>query len=493
MDIFDLPLDLTKWSWAHTYAAAQVLSQIIALLNIPSVLLRRSRRPMSQLAWILCLLALPFLGILMWWAFGRTHLVRKRRRRAKALEAVSRSLESLSAQALTPVAQEEYLQRLREQPLLIDDNGVFRTTPENHVEVLVSGREAFPAFAAAIRDAKYHVHLQFYIWQTDDVGARLRDLLIEKAREGVEVRVLYDAFGAAALEWKGFMKPLQKVGGHVAPFLPFRLERSMRMNFRNHRKIIVVDGKTGFVGGLNVGDEYNEWYDTAMRVSGPVVNQLQEVFAEDWYFATKENLVTPDYFCGRPAPTEAENGVATNVLARVIASGPDSWESVTHSMFFIAITSAEDRIWITTPYFIPDLAIMTALKTAALRGIDVRLMLPGKSDVPVARWAGRGYFEELLGSGVRIFEYQPSVLHAKILLFDDEWTIAGSANLDNRSFHLQFEVNLAMVSRAVNHRFAQEFETRLAQCVEIRPEVWSKRGTPQRLGETAARLLSPML
>jgi len=496
MDLFGFPLDPSQWNPAQTYGFLQLIGQIIGILNIPSVLLRRSRRPVAQLTWILCLLTLPIVGVILWWFMGRTHLERKRRRRARALQTINQSLAQMSRELVLearPAPQSDALTPYR-QALLVDDNELFPTTTDNHVHLLVGGKQAYPAFEEAIRGARHHVHVQFYIWRADKIGRRLRDLLIEKAREGVEVRLVYDAFGASALWWGGFMQPLAAAGGKVAPFLPFRLERSLRVNFRNHRKIIIVDGEVGFAGGLNVGDEYNDWYDVSLRVEGPVVNQLQEVFAEDWYFATRENLGSQTYFAARPRPDEsAPDGVCTDVLARVVASGPDSYRGTTHTMFFTAITSARERIWITTPYFIPDQAIMMALRTAAMRGVDVRLMLPGKTDVAVAREAGRGYFEELLETGVKIFEYQPQVLHAKTLVFDRKWAVVGSANVDNRSFHLQFEVNLAFESLQFNAVLAEQFERRLKDSAQIDPAVWAARGKLQRIGEAAARLLSPVL
>lgn len=504
MDLFGFLLDPNQWNPAQSYALLQLIGQVIGILNIPSVLLRRSHRPVAQLTWILCLLTLPILGVILWWFMGRTHLDRKRRRRAHALRTINRSLTEMSRELVYPSSSagpdEESdpsgLAAPHRQAMLASDNEIFPTTSGNCVSLLFGGREAYPAFEEAIRAAKHHVHVQFYIWRADRVGQRMRDLLIEKAREGVEVRVLYDAFGASALWWGGFMRPLAEAGGRVAPFLPFRLERSLRVNFRNHRKIIIIDGEVGFTGGLNVGDEYNDWYDIALRVEGPVVNQLQEVFAEDWYFAAKENIGAPSYFAAaanQVEPSGLGEEVCTNVLARVIASGPDSMRAVTHTMFFTAITNARERVWITTPYFVPDQAIMVALQTAALRGIDVRLMLPGLSDVPIAREAGRGYYEELLENGVKIYEYQPNILHAKTLIFDRKWAIIGSANMDNRSFHMQFEVNLAFESKRLNELLAADFEARLGVSLPIEPARWATRGDLQRIGEAAARLLSPVL
>lgn len=487
MELFGFSLDPTDWDKAQLYAFISLVGQLLGILNIPSVLLRRAKRPMAQLAWILCLVTLPFLGVILWWLMGRTHLERKRRRRKRARRQVAASLQQLSDE---PSAPEDALKR---EVLHVPDNEVFPTTSDNRVRLLVGGREAFAEFEAAISAARRHVHVMFYIWKKDHVGQRLRDLLVKKASEGVEVRFLYDAFGASGVTAGGFLKPLQEAGGQVAPFLPFRLERSLRVNFRNHRKILICDGEVGFTGGLNVGDEYERWYDVAVRLEGPVVNQLHEVFAEDWYFAAKEDIGAHRYFRAAAPTSPPDPGDCEGVMARVMASGPDSYRSISHAMFFVAITTAQERIWITNPYFVPDQAIMVALRTASMRGVDVRLLLPAKSDVWITKHAGRGYYEELLQAGVRIFEYQPSVLHAKTLVFDRRWTIIGSANMDNRSFHLQFEVNLVCGGVSFNERLAEEFLRRLEDSVEIDHESWASRSTLQRLGEAGARLFSPVL
>ncbi len=484
MELFDLLFRFEGWSLATIVGLIQVAGEIVGIIHIPSVLLRRSGRPGAQLTWIMCLILLPFVGVVLWWLMGRTHLHRKRRRRAVARAEVSKSLGRVDRDA-TPVTTST-------PALLVEGREVFATTGENVVQILTGGRNAYPAFEEAIRLATHSVHLSFYIWNRDAVGTRLRDLLVEKAAAGVEVRLLYDAWGAAALSFGGFMDPIRRAGGRVAPFLPLRLERQLRINFRNHRKMIICDGAVGFTGGLNIGDEYNDWYDLAVRVQGGAVDQLQEVFAEDWYFATDENIGAGGAYFRGTAPRQDSAGFE-HVIARVVASGPDSWKNITHVMFFLAITMSKQRIWITNPYFTPDAAILTALRTAAMRGVDVRLLLPGRSDVRLAQWAGRGYYEELLEAGVRIWEYQAEVLHAKVLMFDDDTSIVGSSNMDTRSFRLQFEVNLVCESHEVNRTLADEFECRLQQSQEILPAEWSQRPTWKRLRDAAARLLSPVL
>jgi cardiolipin synthase len=489
---------------------------LVALFHIPSVLLRRETRPMAALAWVLCLIALPVLGVILWWMIGRTRLERRKRRWARSKKVVTDSLADVRQAIELPddsahtrindggshFASDDAL-------YLRQEEGVFPPTEGNRVEIFSSGQDAFNAFERAIREATDHVHFQFYIWQRDDMGRRFRDLLTEKAKEGVEVRVLYDAVGGAPVK-RGFMDPLIEAGAKVESFLPVVLfERQLRVNFRNHRKIIVVDGKTGFTGGVNIGDEYCDWVDLAFRLDGPVVLQLQEVFAEDWYFATGEDLASTRYFVGTEAVQKAleetsereddaddiEQGrVAESVTARIIASGPDNPESAIQNVFFMAITGASRRIYITTPYFVPDQAMLMAIKTAAMRGVDVRLLTPGTSDIPIAQAAGRSYYAELLAAGVRIYEYhEERVLHAKSVVVDDVWSIIGSANMDIRSFLLNFEANAVLRDRELNSTLAEQFETHLERSTEMRLEDFEKRPLKHRLVESTARLFSPLL
>jgi cardiolipin synthase len=476
--------------------------RLLAIAHIPQVLIQRRDRPMSSLAWILCMLELPYLGVLCWWIFGLTHLRRPRRKRVRAHKAIQDPLvavrdqlrDDLDGAAITA----DTSQIGRAQLMLLNaEQGAFPATRDNRVDALLSGGEAYDAFERAVRAARHHIHFEFYIWRADATGTRFRDLLIERARAGVEVRALYDGIGGSEVHG-AFMQPLIDAGAQVAPFLPVNIfERRLRVNFRNHRKIIVIDGVVGFTGGVNIGDEYREWEDTAVRLEGPVVYQLQEVFAEDWHFATAENLATAAYF-PPPLGEQGEGHVesaAGSATARVIASGPDLRRQIMHQVFFMAITMARSRIWLVTPYFIPEQAIIAALTTAALRGVDVQLIVPGPgaSDVAIARWAGQAFYEELLEAGVKIHEYSGKILHAKVLLIDEQWSFVGSANLDIRSFRLNFEINCLVSDSATHQTFARWFEGARAQSHPLRLPAFAQRGRLPKLIEGAARLFSPLL
>jgi cardiolipin synthase len=556
-NLLELSWELNWWTFVWWGGA------LVALFHIPSVLMCRQTRPMAALAWILCLLTLPFVGVILWWGIGRTRLERRKRRWARSRETMTQHLSDvrqameMSEAEQAAVEKEEREEEARVQLISNDalyirqDQGVFPPTKGNHVEIYSAGHDAYDAFEEAVRSATDHIHFQFYIWQRDEIGRRFRDVLTEKAKEGVEVRVLYDAVGGAPVK-RGFMDPLIEAGGKVASFLPVVLfERQLRINFRNHRKIIVIDGKAGFIGGMNIGEEYVGWLDLAFRLDGPVVLQLQEVFAEDWYFATGEDLASQRYFLSQnelgqtqtgakedghqgtdqqatdqqaggdvmatsvendggqeqqEALTEGSNGAspaqpdarvartADSVTARIIASGPDNPNSVIENVFFLAITSASERIFITTPYFVPDQAILMAIKTAAIRGIDVRLLTPGNCDIPIAQAAGRSYYAELLEAGVRIFEYSDErVLHAKAVVVDDHWSIIGSANMDIRSFLLNFEVNAVLHDRGLNEQMSRLFEEHMAKSEEMSLDAYQKRPLKNRLIESTARLFSPLL
>ncbi|RLB46091.1 MAG: cardiolipin synthase, partial [Deltaproteobacteria bacterium] len=392
------------WLWIDLAAT------VLALISIPSVLVMRRGRPLAAMSWILCLVSIPVLGILLWWMLGRRHMERKRRRKRKAHDTICQSIESLRHNLnLSRVSRADEIFPLANVPAVMADS-VFEPTGGNDVAVLDS-KDAFDVMAEDIQAARHHVHALFYIWQADETGRRFRDLLAEKAREGVEVRVLCDAIGSPVTRGP-FFKPLREAGASVVGFLPPRiLSRSPRLNFRNHRKILVVDGEVGVISGFNIGDEYRtRWRDVGLRIAGPAVDQLQEIFADDWYYATEENLADAAYFC----QWKEDLGNLSGTDCATVASGPDSEFMPIHDAMFVAINRTKRRLYITTPYFIPSLPIVAALRAARYRGVDVRLMLPALSDMRLVRWAARSYYQELLTVGVRIFEYQASMLHAKV-------------------------------------------------------------------------------
>ncbi len=484
----------SQFDWRPSWwSVLGAVTYALALLSIPSVLLQRRGSPQAAVSWILVLFSLPFLGLLLWWAFGRQHLVRKRRRRLRAADKMTRSLSELrEALPSSPEARWDMLSFRRLPPE--DAEWVFPPTAGNRVRLLIDGEQAYPAMEDAIVSAEHHVHLLFYIWNDDGTGRRYRDLLVDRAQAGVQVRVLCDAYGSPAAR-RELMRPLNEAGGQVAVFLPPRIfARRPHLNFRNHRKLVVVDGATGFVGGLNIGDEYNKWRDTALCVHGPAVDQLQEVFVDDWFFAHQEDISTPEYFGRwRTEDCKLSGTLDDDALCAVVASGPHTENNITHDALFTAITRADHRVWITTPYLIPSPSIMAALRTAVYRGVDVRVMLPARGDSRIVQWAWRSYYPSLLGAGVRIFEYLPGFLHAKSALFDDDLSVVGSANIDIRSFKLNFEVSCAVRSHALCNALARQFEVDMSRARRVALAEVEGRSTAAKLAEAVAHLFSPLM
>jgi len=456
-----------------------------AIASVPSVLVRRRGRPMAAVSWILCLISIPIVGLILWWLIGRSHLERRKRRKRRVHETMQKELETVRTRLDTP--PRPTLLGVRNVPPEMAES-VFPATSGNRVE-LIDSQVAFDEMAKAIREATHHVHAQFYIWKNDATGRQFRDLLKQKAKEGVEVRVLIDAIGSPVMATK-FSRPLRKAGAKVARFLPPQwFSRAPRINFRNHRKILVVDGKVGVIGGFNMADEYRtQWRDFGVKIHGPAVDQLQEIFAEDWYYASRENLADTDYFGRWTAAREGHGATCATV-----ASGPDTRLSPMHDAIFMAINGTRERLFIMTPYFIPTRALNAALRAAVYRGVDVRIMVPAKSDVMLVRHASRSYYPELLEAGARIFEYQPAMLHAKVAVFDDKLTLVGSANLDSRSFRLNFEASCFIGSTDLNATLADEFEADLERCEEISLEELEQLPWHIKLASSTAHLLSPLL
>lgn len=364
---------------------------------------------------------------------------------------------------------------------------------DNQVEIYFSGEEKFKALFDSIERAKEYIYLEYYIFKYDGIGRKLIDKLTQKAKEGVEVKILYDGMGGRKLKDSHF-EEFKKAGGEIAvffpPFIPFI---SLRINYRNHRKICIIDGKEAFVGGFNIGDEYlglsskfGFWRDTHIRIRGTAVNGLQWRFFKDWRFAAKRDNV-------RCELNPVKDIVKGKAGIQIVSSGPDSkWSSVKDG-YFKMINKAKERIYIQTPYFIPDDSIFEALKVAGLSGIDVKVMIPSKPDHPFVYWAGLSYMGELLEAGVKFYTYQKGFLHSKVLIMDDFVTSIGTANLDIRSFKLNFEVNAFIYDEYVNKEMVQQFNEDLKYCKEITLEEYKERSNIVKIKESISRLLSPIL
>src|SRR5471032_3385608 len=452
-------LNLQEQGCPMDYFGPHIFGYMIALLHslgliaaIHAVLTVRTAQ--GSIAWALSLLFIPYLTLIPYLVFGRSTFDGYIKARRQANEEMRKAISELNwrpwvEEALTARASNAYAS-LRAMPKL----GRMPCLANNEVRLLINGTATFEAIFDAIRRAKTAVLFQFFIIHDDELGRQLHALLKEKVAQGVSIFVLYDRIGSHALPHR-YVQSLRDAGvqGKACATRSGWLNR-FQVNFRNHRKIVVVDGVLGFVGGHNVGDEYlgkkpplAPWRDTHVQVTGPVVACLQESFAEDWFWAARQlpPLILPD--------TYPEDGV----LCQLLASGPADHQE-TCSLFFVeAIHSAQERVWITSPYFIPDEPVFAALRLAVLRGVDVRILLPSRPDHYVVYAASSLFAFEAVRAGVRIFRYQPGFLHQKVVLVDSEISAIGSANLDNRSFRLNFEVMLL----TVDSDFASEVESML--------------------------------
>lgn len=454
------------------------------------------RNPSSTWAWLLVLLFIPVLGFVVYMVFGRNS---RREKMFLEKEEYDRSVYHNDV---------ESVRKNREQKAIIRNNGQLTEsqhitdlihlhlnsgswmTFNNEIEYLNNGKDKFDTLINDIRNAKKHIHLEYYIWRGDGLGARLVEELTKKAEEGVEVRVLYDGIGNSRLPHYFFDK-LHAAGGYTAAFLPRFV---VRLNYRNHRKLAIIDGEIGYIGGFNVGDEYlgitkryGPWRDTHLRFHGDAVEQMQLRFLKDWNFTSKKGkfVINDWYFPER----EQFEGVPT----QIVSSGPDTkWKNVRNG-FFKMMNEAESHIYLTTPYFVPDDGIFEALRVAALSGLDVRIIIPGNPDHFFVYWASMSYLGELLEAGVKVYQYEKGFIHAKVLTIDGLVSTVGSANMDIRSFELNFEVNAFMYDRGIAELLENEFKNDLRSCVEITKEWYHRRRWWFKVKEAVARLVSPML
>jgi cardiolipin synthase len=453
------------------------LGWAVYLVGLGGWIVLQKREPAATLSWLFGLALLPYLGFVVYHYLGPQRIVRHRVRRAR-----SRAARLPSPDGVDVIARE--LSRMGTA------TSGLPPTSATDVRLLVDGGAKYTALLADVAAAQVSIDVEYYIFSPDRTGSALRDALAERARAGVRVRLLLDAVGSGKTS-RRFLASLTEAGGQVAWFHPMRLGKFWRrpwLNMRTHRKIVVIDGAIAYTGGINVTDEEDErlrsdaYRDLHVRVEGEVARALQVVFVEDWAYATGNPPVLA------PAPEFAPGTCAV----QVVSSGPDSqWEAI-HRMHVATIHSAQRRVWLTTPYFVPGEAAMMALTSAALGGLDVRLLVPKASDSWLVTYAARSYFDELLAAGVRVYEYGPRMLHSKTLLVDDHLAIIGSANFDHRSFRLNFEVSLLFHDATVASELERTIELDLAQAPRVRDD----RDRPLwrvRLPEALARLVSPLL
>ncbi|MBS0202450.1 MAG: cardiolipin synthase [Planctomycetes bacterium] len=470
------------------FAISTVVGYVLTLALLPLVLLTKKRQPVSTVAWVMAILTMPYLGAILFVVFG----INRVERRVVGRRAVTRDFRRLLPELAGHQVAAEALNRTQRDLLRVAERvGTTRATVENRVQLLTDARKAFDEIESAIDSAQSSIHLEYYIWQPDKLGGELRDLLIAKAERGVRVRFLYDAIGSGRLTHK-FLEPMRKAGIRVASFVPGQSFRERwSINLRSHRKIVIVDGTVGFTGGMNVGDEYlgidpffGTWRDTHLRLQGPTVLQLQEVFATDWHYATGEELTAAEF----PQPVEMGDD-----CAQVIVGGPDTDEETFHSLLFAAINRAERHLTLATSYFVPTPPLVCALEAAALRGVRTRVMLSGPKTYWATRYAARAYYDTLLDAGVELYEYQVGQFHSKTLTLDGCWSLVGTANFDARSLYLNFEVGVVLYDISLAEQLENHFDLDIPNAWRLDPVAWSNRSTSERLKENLCKLFSPVL
>jgi cardiolipin synthase A/B len=475
--------------------------EILYVVVLSTWILFEKRPPVATLAWILSLIALPYVGFLVFFFLGPRRLVRKRLRHKRARGGRATMKE------LAPVPS----QRAVEDPRVAQLDRLVRGAGEpgvdlcEEVELFHDAASTYDAIEAAIRAAKHHVHVAYYIFDSGRAGTRFCEALCERARAGVTVRLLVDDVGSSALE-KETVRRLRDAGVKFARFHEVTFSRiRSRIDFRNHRKIVVCDGTVGFTGGINVCDDYvaeaggegqgakrrrrrghpAPWRDSHVRLVGDAVRWLQLTFLDDWNYTTHYVPRDPAYF-----PPATERGAHR---VQIVGSGPDRDLEPIQKLYFAAIALAQSRVYVTTPYFVPDDAVLAALTTAALRGVDVRVLVPRRSDSLVVTAAARSYYDVVLASGGRVFEYEPTMIHAKTIVVDDFFAAIGTANMDNRSFRLNFEVTAVLYGKEHAFELGEQFARDLGHAREIRTAARERLGFRWRVAEAGARVLSPLL
>lgn len=451
-----------------------------------SVAVLRSRREVTaKSAWILALLGFPFVATFFYLIFGQKRLER-RVIRLRALRILEVETGRRKAQEKPARPWRRRRDTARDMVLGAQRGGAPPPVAGNRFRLLSEGPLAFEVGREAIRSARHHIHLVTYIFRNDPTGRSILALLEDACRRGVEVRVLYDGIGNLGTR-AAFFRPIRRAGGTVASFLPFSpFTTGLRVNLRNHRKLLIIDGATAMLGGMNIGDEYatgRDWRDVHACLSGPAVPALQKVFVEDWHFATGELLDREVYF--------RKVDPAGDVPVQVVASGPDQDDPAAEELMFGALAGAHDTVDIVTPYLVPTEALARALTSSARRGRRIRVLIPEKVDHRLVRWATDAYLPGLIDAGVCIWRH-PSMVHGKLVIVDGRWATLGSTNLDMRSLRLNFELNVALPHTPVAEELTRYFEGEIAASRRLTKEDL-RASFPLRCVRATAQLLAPVL
>lgn len=482
---------LTSWGWiiGNIFYINIVLSIVIVFFQ--------RRDPKAVWTWLLVLYFIPIVGFVLYLILGQDYHKTKMFKTKEIEDALNAEIRRQEDNIVNKEFEnsDSLLNEYSDLILYNLETGKTIYVEDNSIQIYTEGNEKFDDLIIEIQNAKEFIHIQYYIIRDDELFARLVDVLYEKILAGVEVRILYDAMGTNGLKRKT-IKSLKEKGFKLGIFFPAFLKKlHLRVNYRNHRKIVVIDGKVGFVGGFNIGKEYigdskkfGHWRDTHLKIKGSAVNDLQIRFILDWNYATKENLVTNrKYYINRGQEKPGNIGV------QIVSSGPDSKNKEIRDNYLRLIHKARKNIYIQTPYFIPDETILEALKIVSLSGVDVKIMIPNKPDHPFVYWATYSYVGELMASGVRCYLYDDGFLHSKGITVDGLVSSYGTANMDIRSFELNFEVNVVIYNSKTTKELERIFIEDLNSCIELTKYDYEKRSLVIRVKEQISRLLSPVM
>lgn len=472
----------------------------ITIVLIAIVILLEKRNPAKSIAWLLVLTYLPIIGFVLYILFGSNWRKKKwiNDNEIEDFKKIEDEIKECYQDHLT----NDLLTQMPEHPIVDRLTTLGVNTCQSMVwlnretRIFFDGVKLYNAIFSEIAKAKHHIHIVFFIIRNDEIGEKLKELLIEKAKSGCEVRLLYDHIGSNGIE-RNYVKQLSQGGVKVNSFSPPMFPIiSRRLNYRNHRKIVIVDGQTAFTGGFNLGKEYvggnkrlGYWRDTHIKISGATVYNLQLIFIKDWFYATKEKVIDSCYFPQIPLNMKDKRAYPV----QIISSGPDQrWPAILQT-YFGMIANAQKKVWLTTPYLIPDESILQALKTAALSGVDVRIILPGNPDHYSIYFATHSYIEELLEAGVKIYLYQKGFIHSKMLVCDAHVLSVGTANFNMRSSHIDFEVNALIYNRHIIHQALQQLRTDMVNSVQLDYDTYRQKPWYRNFIESIARLFSPII
>jgi cardiolipin synthase len=482
-------------NWLLISEIAYVFILILVCLRI----VYDTRSTTKTLAYLLFAVFVPVFGMIFYFFFGINYRHRKMyskklfenddlaaKFRRDLLQYSEKTYEENNAEIISN----------KELAFMVLNDSMSPLTSKNAVKLLLNGENKFPEVLEAIKNAKHHIHIEYYIFEDDEIGTALAEAMIAKAKEGIKVRFIYDDFGSKTIRKKLVPKLIEN-GVEAYPFLKVHfILLANRLNYRNHRKIIVIDGYTSFVGGINVSDRYINgngeqiyWRDTHLRIDGPGTQYLQYLFICDWNFCSDSILEPNRYFF----PANPQKAAEENKIVQIAASGPDSESPTILFSTLQAINLATTEILITSPYFIPGESLLDALSISSLSGISVKLLVPGRSDSILVNSAARSYYNDLLKAGVEIYQYQKGFVHAKTMVTDKKVAIVGTANMDFRSFDLNFEVNAIVYDTEIASELSEIFYDDLKDAIRIDAEQWANRPLYRQLLEKAARLLSPLL